>query len=264
MDLNSKNIKVFLFVLFFVNVSFSLHAQLNKPAKRERFPSYFGLQFKPLIPGDFLGTSQVKLNQDELFATFTQKFGYSFGANVRVGLTKLISLETGINQVQRNYDIDFSVPDSNLTAKNDFGIINYDIPINALFYIQLTDKFFMNASLGGSIVFNPSDVRTKVAASDGKSAFVHEGRRISKLAFETSANFGVEFRTEKSGIFYIGTSGRIPLRPIFDVAATYERGGYKQKAIGSMTGTYLSFDFRYYLPNIKTKGQQFIPGPVEQ
>jgi len=260
---NSKNIKALLFVLLFMNVTFSLHAQLNKPEKKEKFPSYFGLQFKPLIPGDFLGTSQVKLNTDEFYTTFTQKFGYSFGASVRVGLTKLISLETGINQVQRNYNIDFSVPDSNLTAHNDFGIINYDIPINALIYIQLTDKFFMNASLGGSLVFNPSDVKTQIADDNG-NAFIHEGRRVSLLGFETNANFGLEYRTEKSGIFYLGISGRIPLRPIFDVAAVYDRNGYQKVSIGSMTGTYLSFDIRYYLPNIKTKGPQFIPGPIEQ
>ena len=257
------NIKVLLSILLILNGTIALRAQMQRPEKKEKFPSYFGLQFKPLIPGNFLGTSEVKLNNEQFFATFTQKFGYSFGANVRIGLTKLISLETGINQVQRNYNIDFSIPDSNLYAKNDFGIVNYDIPINALFYIQLTEKFFMNASLGGSVVYNPTNVATKLALSNG-DVFIHEGRRFSKVGFEMSANFGVEYRTEKSGIFYFGTSGRIPLKPIFQIAAVYERQGYSRVAIGDMIGTYLSFDIRYYLPNIRNKGPQFMPGPIEQ
>lgn len=258
-----SNMKFLLAVLFLWSGSAFLLAQQPRPEKREKFPSYFGLQFKPLIPGNFLGTSQVKVSDKEFFATFTQTFGYSFGANVRIGLTKLISLETGINQVQRNYNIDFSIPDSNLYAKNNFGMVNYDVPLNALFYIQLSEKFFMNASLGGSIVYNPTDVATKTV-DNKNNAFIHEGRRYSRVGFEMSANFGVEFRTEKSGIFYLGTSGRIPVKPIFQVAAVYERQYYKRVAIGDMIGTYLSFDIRYYLPNIKNKGTQFIPGPIEQ
>lgn len=240
-----------------------LHAQQPRPEKKEKFPSYFGVQLKPLIPGDFLGTSQLKLNDQQFYATFTQKLGYSFGATVRIGITKLISLETGINQVQRNYNIDFSIPDSNLYAKNDFGIINYDIPVNALFYIQLSEKFFMNASLGGSLVYNPTNVATKLSLDKG-NVFIHEGRRYSRTGFETNANFGVELRTEKSGIFYLGISGRVPVKPIFQVAAVYERQSYKRVAFGDMSGTYLSFDIRYYFPNIRNKGPQFRPGPVEQ
>lgn len=250
-------------ILFFLNGITSLHAQQPRPEKREKFPSYFGLQFKPLIPGDFLGTSQVKLNDQEFFTTFTQKLGYSFGATVRIGLTKLISLETGINQVQRNYNIDFSIPDSNLYAKNDFGIVSYDIPMNALFYIQLSEKFFMNASLGGALVYNPTNVATKTVV-EPNHVFIQEGRRFSRVGFEMNANFGVEFRTEKSGIFYLGTSGRIPVQSIFQVAAVYEKQYYKRVATGNMSGTYLSFDIRYYFPNIRNKGPQFIPGPVEQ
>lgn len=257
---NSHLFAVAWLIVSVVNFSFS---QTNKADKKDKFPSFFGVQFKPLIPGDFLGTSTTIVNTGNFTTTFTQKFGYSFGANVRIGITKLISIETGINQVQRNYNIDFALPDSNLTAKNDFGIVNYDIPLNALIYIQLSDKFFMNASLGGSFVYNPTDVATKITVEGGHQ-FIHEGRRFSRYGFETSANFGIEFRTEKSGIFYIGSSGRIPVRPIFEVAGVYQNEGYKQVAFGNMSGTYLSFDFRYYFPNISNKGKQFIPGPIEQ
>ena len=254
-----------LFVFHFVSASGAIFAQTKvvPKEKKEKFPSYFGLQFKPLIAGDFLGSSQLKLNNEQFFAVVNQKFGYSFGANVRIGLTKLISLETGINQVVRNYTIDYSIPDSNLYAQNDIGFLNYDIPLNALIYIQLSDKIFMNASLGGSMVYNPTDVATKLALQGG-NVFIQEGRRFSKLGFEMNANFGGEYRTEKSGIFYVGISGRIPVKPIYEIAAVYERQAYSKKATGNLIGTYISFDFRYYLPNIKNKGVQFIPGPIEQ
>lgn len=255
----------FSYISILLSVLFCLQGitSVAQQEKKEKVPSYFGIQFKPLIPGDFLGKSKLDLNADQLYATFTQKFGYSFGASVRVGLTKLISLETGINQVQRHYNVDFSIPDSGLYMRNDFGLVNYDIPVNVLFYIQLSDQTFMNASLGGSLVYNPSDVAT-TGTPGGAHVFNHEGRRISRVAFEINGNVGFELRTEKSGIFYLGGSGRIPLKPIFDVAAVYENKSYRKVAVGSLIGTYLSLDLRYYLPNVKNKGVQFVKGPIEQ
>jgi hypothetical protein len=263
--MRKKSIIRMLFLIHFLSVSLASFAQNSdiKKEKKDKFPSYFGLQFKPLIAGNFLGSSQLKLNNEQFYAVINQKFGYSFGANVRIGLTKLISLETGINQVVRNYNIDYSIPDSNLYVQNDIGFLNYDIPLNALIYIQLSDKIFMNASLGGSMVYNPTDVATKLALQGG-NVFIQEGRRFSKLAFEMNANFGAEYRTEKNGIFYVGISGRIPVKPIYEIAAVYERQSYIKKATGNLIGTYISFDFRYYLPNIKNKGVQFIPGPIDQ
>ncbi len=262
MSLN-KVIRPFILLGLALQVHFFVAAQ--EPAKliKEKFPSYFGLQFKPLIPGDFLGKSSFEIKQDELSAKYSQKYGYSFGASVRIGLTKLISLETGINMVQRNYSIDFAVPDSNLYAQSRFGTVNYDIPLNLLVYIQLSENLFMNTSFGGSFIYNPTNVATKLTLDKGH-AFIHEGRRTAKAAVDFNANVGMEWRSEKSGVFYVGVTGKIPFKPIFDVAAIYSKGSYTKIAIGEMTGTYLSLDFRYYLPNISPKGKQFIHGPIEQ
>jgi hypothetical protein len=262
---NSKmNLKTTFFVLILVlfgsfTDNFSL-AQL----KKEKVNSYFGLQFKPLIPGDFLGESEMTLRNGGFSANYSQQFGYTFGASVRIGITDLISIETGINQVQRNYNIDYSYSDSSISASDNFGIINYDVPVNALVYIKLSEEFYMNASLGGSMVFNPSNV-AKLTFPGGLHEFIHEGRRRSRMGFEINANVGFEWRTEKAGFFYLGASGRIPIRPIFDVAAAwgYQTSTEQIYAIGEMNGTYLSIDLRYYLPNIKNKGTQPIKGPIE-
>jgi hypothetical protein len=261
----SKIIRRFIIVGYLIQISFFSAAQQpqNARLKKDKFPSYFGLQFKPLIPGDFLGKSTFEVSQDQLYAKFSQKLGYSFGASVRIGLTKLISLETGINMVQRNYNIDFAVADSNLYASNQFETVNYDIPLNLLIYIQLSERIFMNTSFGGSFIYNPTNVATKMTLDKGH-AFIHEGRRVSKAAAEFNANVGIELRTEKNGIFYVGVTGKVPFKPIYKIAAIYSKESYTKVATGEMTGTYLSLDFRYYFPNVAPKGQQFINGPIDQ
>ncbi len=248
---------------FFLFIFISQFYQLSFSQKREKFPSYFGIQFKPLIPGDFLSKSVVSVTDTGFIGTFTQKQGYSFGATVRIGLTKLISFETGINQVQRNYKIDFNLVDSAVTAKTSVGIISYDIPLNALIYIQLSEKIFTNASLGTSFVYYPSNVGTTVSV-EPKHVFIGEGRRNKRFDFEINANLGFELRTEKNGFFYVGASAKIPFAPIFKVAASYEyESSQKALAIGDINGAYLSLDLRYFFPNIKNKGQQFNKGPIE-
>lgn len=232
--------------------------------QRERFPSYFGLQFKPLIPGDFLAKSSITVNNGNFEGTFTQKYGYSFGAITRIGFTKLLSFETGINQVKRNYDVDFALPDTNLYGSLSLGILSYDIPVNAMIYVQLSKTFFMNASMGTSFVYYPSNVGTLVPV-ENKVVFSAEGRRTHRFTAELNANFGFELRTKENGFFYIGSSAKIPFGPIFKVAAAYEYPSSESVvAIGNVNGAYLSMDFRYFFPNNKKKGQQVIEGPIIQ
>ncbi len=247
---------VFISILTFFRVEIYAQKKVNPP-------SYFGIQFKPLIPGDFLSKSVITVLDSGFIGTFTQKQGYSFGATVRVGLTKLISLETGINQVKRNYQIDFNLQDSSLSARSSFGILSYDIPINAMIYIQLSKKIFTNASLGTSFINYPSNVGSSVIVEQ-KHLFISEGRRNRRFDFELNANLGFELRTEKSGFFYLGASAKIPFAPIFKVAASYEYSNAVEKlAIGNVNGSYLSIDLRYFFHNVKTKGQQFNVGPIE-
>lgn len=248
------------YLLIFVAVLMFSQTMLGQ--KKERFPSYFGFQFKPLIPGDFLSKSQITVSNGTFSGRFTQKYGYSFGAVTRIGITKLISFETGINQVKRNYDIDFSYPDSNLFGSTDFSVISYDIPINAMIYIQLSEKFFTNASLGTSFVYYPSNVGA-VLPVDNKVAFSAEGRRNRRFDFEINANFGFELRTEKNGFFYLGASAKLPVAPIFKVAAICEFPGNEAvAAVGEVNGAYLSLDLRYFLPAVKSKGGNTPDGPI--
>ena len=95
--------KIILTVLLFAPIL--LWSQLGNS---RRVPSYFGVYGKAVIPGCLTGSSILTVSKDGISNTLTQELGYSFGASVRAGITKLIALETGINFTQRNFNINIS------------------------------------------------------------------------------------------------------------------------------------------------------------
>lgn len=230
--------------------------------KKERFPSYFGFQVRPIFPTRFIGEPETTLSKNEFTTTIKQTLGYSFGGTVRAGITKLIAFETGINFTQRHFDLTMALPDSNVYGKNDLTFISYDVPLNGLVYIQLSEQFFMNASLGVAVNFKPTDVGT-LTLTGGKNAFTHTGRVSRKTGFDLNANVGFEFRTEKSGFFYLGGSGRVPFAPLFTMVAQYQNQGYKNTLYGEIDGTFLALDFKYFFPIVQKKGVQWQRGPIQ-
>ncbi len=239
--------------------SFALTQSLPPSVK-----AYFGLQYKPLIAGDFIGSSRLLLKNDTTQGEYTQQLGSSIGGVVRMHFKKNIALETGINQVIRHYNIQFSQIDSAITTSKSLKIVAFDVPLNVLFFIKLSQKIFMNTSLGTAFVFNPSNVAV-TAIYNKYNLFRAEGRMNNVFAVDLNANLGFEYRTESKGFFYIGASGRVPLKPIFNVAVSHENtvNHHKTVLFGSMTGTYVSFDFRYFFPyNNKTSMKSGMP--IEQ
>src|SRR3989338_9974512 len=261
---DTMKIKIGLVLLFYLFMNVSAFAQ----SPRVKVPSYFGLQVRPILPTRFIGNPELKLQtdaNDPLFVTTTlrQRLGYSFGATVRAGITKLIAFETGINFNQRNFDVEMELPDSALYAKTDLSFINYDIPINALFYIRLAERWYMNASLGLALTFSPTNIRVD---SNPRSVhyFSQTGLVDSKVGLDLNANIGFEFRTEKSGFFYLGGSGRVPFKPIFTLLSEHYYQAFATKIYGDVDGTFLSIDFKYFFPNIENKGEQFKHAPIVQ
>ncbi len=249
------------FLLILVLSSFHSFSQ-KKSSKRERFPSYFGIQVRPILPTRYIGEPISVLNSQEFSTTITQKVGYSFGGTVRAGLTRLLAFESGINFTQRQFGVDMSVADSNVFATNDLTFICYDIPINGLVYVQLSERFYMNASLGAALTFKPTDIGT-VTLPGGAFTFFHTGFAEKKGGIDLNANFGFEFRTENKGFFYLGGSARVPFSPLFEMIAIYKYEGYKKTIKGNIDGSFLSVDFKYFFPNINNKGNQFQNGPIE-
>jgi len=222
-----------------------------------RGTTYFGLQVKPIFQTNAGGSELSNLKLDNFNVAIKQKVGFSFGGSVRTNITKLIAFESGINFVQRNYEITNSLTDTNVSISHQWSYINYEIPLNALIYIQLSPKTYMNTSLGTAIRFTPTDIQKKLQTG-GIHSFENYGLYQSKIAFNVNANVGFEYRTDKKGFYYIGGSISVPLRPILNFYSIHSIQSTTAKKLvkGQFTGRYISLDLRYFFPNIKKKGDQ--------
>lgn len=244
--------------IFIVLLSFSSFAQ----EREDKLPTYFGIQVRPIFPTQFIGDPVTSASGDGFESTISQRLGYGFGGTVRASLTKLIALETGLNFTQRYFDLSVAVPDSNVFASQSMTFIEYDIPVNALIYVQLSDEIYMNASLGVSLTYKPTDTRVQIRP-EGKHYFALYGLRYKSVGFDLNANFGFEYRTKKSGFFYLGGSARVPFQPLFQYAAFYNYDANSNLITGDVDGSFLTLDFKYFFPLIKNRGKQFIQGPIE-
>jgi hypothetical protein len=251
-------IRNFIILLFlFFTIKGLSQANLNNS-------TYFGVEYKPIMAGDFIAKSETTLTLGSFTTNFKQLLGHSYGANIRVLLTPGISIETGIHMVKRNYNITFSESESNLTASKKISFYNYDLPIIPNFFIKLSDKVYLANGLGPSFVFSLSDVATQSVVSS-TTKFIAEGRRTHRIAIDLSANLGFEYRTSNKGIMYIGGNARIPFAPIFTVAGILETINTQKKkiVIGNMSGTYISFDLKYYFPTNQKKQEPILKGPID-
>lgn len=248
----------FLIVLQILFVSFCDGQNLAKEKN-----NYFGFQLRPLVPLSVVGDRPIELNASNFYSTLSPSLGYSYGGVVRIGFSQLLAIETGLNYTNRNYNISYEVPDSSLQGIGDLTYTNFDIPVNFLVYIKLSEKFYMNSSLGLSMIYYPSNVRT-VINPFGKHQFIFEGRRASFFSLDLNSNIGFEYRTSKMGYFYIGASGKIPFSPVLKIASEYRYDTEKNVAFGEINGFQLALDIKYFFPYVRSKGSQFKTGPIEQ
>lgn len=256
--MNIRTFSVF-FLLFILSMS-SVSAQ----AHRRKPENYFGLQVKPLIPLRLVGDKPFDIKNGNFNSTISPIFGYSYGGVIRVGLTELLAIESGINFTKRNYKAEYSLPDSSLTAEDDLGFISFNIPLNLLVYVKLGNQFYMNVSGGASVNYNPSNIRSKINPS-GAHLFIFEGRRLHFFDFNANIEVGFEYRTVYSGTFYLGISGRIPFTPTLDIATEYRNDTYKSVAYGQIEGATFALAIKYFFHNNNHKeGTQFQRGPIEQ
>lgn len=228
----------------------------KKTIKKERFPSYFGITLSPVIPNNFIGAvhTNFKDSAQSMSVDFKNKWGLTFGATIRIGLSKRIAIETGISQVRRIYEVSSEIPDSNVFSTSKIAFVNYDIPLNALVYVQLSEKWFMDASAGVSITHYPSDVR-KVGNPSSKETVTNELRRTERTYFALNAGLGFEYRTEKMGNFFLGFGAKIPFKSPYIGVVLYEKVSYGTRtvAFGGISGGYFTVDFRYFIPTFNKK-----------
>lgn len=196
-----------------------------------------GFQFKPIFNNDFFGAGAQSAVKGGAEVIVKPNSGYCAGMVIRRGFSNRISLETGINYVRRNYTL--QLIDTNYSHQKNFKFIGYEIPVSLLVYIRLGQKIFMDASLGNSFDFYPSDIYV------GDDEFESEGLRKSWIKPALMANLGAEYRTEKVGYFYLGFSYHRPYSFIFRSRTLFSHKNY-QIFQTDISGNYLTVDIRYF------------------
>lgn len=205
-----------------------------------------GLQFQPIFPVTFLNTADQEAitSQGDMTTLISPKFSYTAGMIIRWGFHKRLSLETGINFVQRNYDLTVSTDD--FSGLSDFRVIGYEHPIKLLVFVPLAERLFMNAAAGIQLNFFPSDIYTF------GTYFRHSSLRLGFDNFLHAGgitNLGLEYRTKKAGYFYLGATYHIGFSDIYRSKTQYVNDSnnfYSEATTINLNGSYLTFDVRYF------------------
>lgn len=222
-----------LFYLFLLS-SLSISAQRNVTT--------VGIQFKPIFPLEFVGTGETTNIDQEVEFKLGLKSGFAGGMVVRHGFSDLLSLESGINYVKRKYNL--KIIDREYEQNANFRIVGYEIPVSLLVYIQLGEKLYMNVSMGASLDMFASAVQ----AFDSNFSQISFRNHVAQGAI--IANIGWEWRTEKSGYFYIGSSYHRPFDWIYESQTAYYKPNVPRIdpaiSVTELLGNYLTIDLRYF------------------
>ena len=232
----------YFFLLLFAN--FQLQTTNCFSQKRS---AVFGVQFKPIFPVGFLGTGKQTVTVDSVNMKFdlALQSGWNFGMVIRKNFTELLALETGINYVKRKYRQDCI--DEDYTESSEYRVIGYEIPVSLLAYIRLGESIFMNASLGVSADMYASNVQS--------ANTYHNTFTVRNHTFQPAivANLGWEYRTYKSGYFYLGGSLHRPFDSELTTKVEYKRNAKEVEVTQPLSGSYLTVDVRYFFPENPNK-----------
>ncbi len=202
-----------------------------------------GLQVKPVVVTNYFEPS-VDAEREHLRYVMDLKGGFAFGMSVRVGITNTISLETGLGSIRRNYAFTLANDTSLYQETGTVRYAGYELPITGLVHMRLGERTWMNTALGASLDFYPSDVEAVV-----KEGSVYIFRRNWAQA-SVLGNIGVEYRTPKSGTFYVGATYHRPFNDLALADLTWNYFGppaartFTERV--SLNGSYLTVDLRYY------------------
>ncbi len=227
-------------------------ADVNDDEKKQKTFVTIGPEVNLVLPTDF-GARPDKFYNDTMFK-FYPNLGYRFGACLRFDFSKTFSFQTGLYYISRSYTA--QVGRSNAIKSEieteyfsrQVNYIGFELPIMALFYVQLGEKWFMNNAVGFSVDFFPSSIVKN--ANDSNVKYVVYGGRNSWCVPSMKAAIGFEYRSENAGYFYLGGQFHRPFFPIMD--GFIERTNALPYGLQSVdipqTGTYFSVDIKYFFP----------------
>ena len=225
-----------IFLLLFITLSLGCFAQKDVTT--------LGISLKPIFPTEVFGSTTSNFDSDTLLASLKQENGFIYGFVARHGLTKRFSLEAGINVNNQNYRLQATETKDNATWDNSFRSMTFEIPLSILVFVPINDQFFVNASAGLNNQFFPSDIKT------ANSEFFHQSFRNSWYKPSLLINAGVEFRTTKSGYFYVGASYKLPYKKAYTTLLVYglnaNDGIPERRTFTTIKANYFTVDLRYF------------------
>lgn len=234
-----------LFVLFiFLLLNNSANAQNEKKVNYAEF----GIHLRPIFESSTFRTGPIVSETPELQVTLRQKSGFSYGAIIRYGITKGLNFEGGLSITTRNISLSFTDTAFDINATTDFKFLTYELPIQVMTKVPLSDSWFVSASGGFVFDFLPSDVES----IDPMGDWDHRTFYKSWIQGAVSANIGVEYATKKSGSIYLGASFHQPFTDLtITRVETRKRIDNRERdhvLFTTIPGAYLTFDIRYFFP----------------
>ena len=130
-----------------------------------------------------------------------------------------------------------------------FNFRAYEVPIQSLIYIRISNQIYLNTAFGFSFNIIASD-----SYSEGEQDYNFNQNTIKRRRIQTAllANIGAEFRANNKGIFYLGFSLHRPWKEIARVYPKYNDFNNEAPSSESyyieIPGSFLTIDFRYFFP----------------
>ena len=212
----------------------------------------FGLQFKPIIATDYFDDGKESVQWDKFNFKLSQRFGQSLGMILKYHFSSTFSIETGLNLVNRRYQLKIENSDIGLQDLSRFTLRSYELPFQFLSYVKVSDKYYLNAAFGNSFNIFASDV---ISFGEENPFFFQSTSRRKRTQSALIANLGVEYRTLKKGIFYFGFSLHRPWENTARSFPEFDDGSNMFNTQGptsnnakylNISGNYLTIDLRYF------------------
>ncbi len=164
--------------------------------------------------------------------------------NIRKNFSKKWAIEGGIFSTKRNLQFDYLNRETGLAFQNKISIITYEIPLQALLYIRITDKWYTDAGLG--VNFNFLSTYEYQNSTPSFETFL---RRRTWATPSLTVSYGIEYRSKKSGFIYLGISINQYLKEYYSATSfSANPKVFDKKFNYRLSANYFSFDLKYFFP----------------
>jgi len=212
-------------------------------AKSQNRKTTFGLQYKPIIPASYFNSTDISSSSASYEFNLTPKYSNSFGMVIRHSINKTFSVESGLNYIQRNFNLAITNSDLNLDDFTDFGMRSYELPIQLLAYVQTSEYWYVNVAFGISHNVLASNI---LSYGEKNQNYFQNTYRKNGGYQALLANIGMEYRTEGEGYYYFGTSLHRPWKAIGRVVPEYDDFNKDEEFSLDLLGNFVTIDFRYF------------------